>query len=236
MKNKLNCTLIKISVISIFFLSFFCLSHTQEIVEKNEEIKKINLSSQSVKLANDLIQRGVNFLTDNQKPDGSWCEHPGITGLVCIALYNSKTTNNLELKENAIKKGRKYMLYFVQKDGSIWMAGKEREFPVYTTSIVLVALATLNNPEDIEIMKNARKFLLNCQLTQNNPEYPTPEDSDSFGGFSYGPDGPPRSDLSNTQWVLEALYMTEHLDKEPYNNNPEVQKKSKLAWSNAVKF
>lgn len=220
-----------------FIFSLIILFSTNAIFAQDKEQKKNEKISDDVrKAAEEAIQRAVNYLTDNQKPDGSWCEHPGITGLVCMALHNSNSKQNVTIRENAVAKGRKYILYFVQKDGSIWMSGKEREFPVYTTSIALATLAVLGNPEDEQIMRNARKYLQKCQLTKDNENNPVPEDSDLYGGFSYSDDGPPHADLSNTQWALEALYLTDCLDKEPKAKNPEDAKKSDLAWANAVKF
>ncbi len=184
------------------------------------------------------IQKGVNFLTDMQKPDGSWCNHPGITGLACIALHSSGKTQHPAIVAEAVQKGRKYILSMAKKDGSIWLGpeGGARDYPVYTTSICLSSLAIMGNPADEEIMRGARKYLQSCQLTKENPNNPTPEDSDVFGGFSYGNSGPVHADLSNTQWALEALHLTEYLDREPKSRNPEDAKKADLAWSNALKF
>ncbi len=179
----------------------------------NESLKREALAS---------IQRGVNFLTDSQKQDGSWCGHPAITGLVCMALHNSGTKENSEIRKKAVERGREFILKFVQKDGSIWMAGAEKEYPNYTTAIALAALAIINNPSDENVMRAARKYLLSSQ--------------DSSGGIGYGSAGPGKPDLSNTQWALEALYLTEWLDKEPAAKSPDDAKKAELAWSNAVKF
>lgn len=174
------------------------------------------------------IQRGVNFLTDHQQEDGSWCGHPAITGLVCMALHNSHTTDHVEIRKTAVERGRKYILSFIQPDGSIWMAGREREYPNYTTAVSLATLAIIGNPQDEPIMRKARKYLLDSQITdKENP---------NLGGIGYGTSGPGQPDLSNTQWALEALYLTEYLDKEPFTENKEDSKKSDLAWKNAVQF
>ncbi len=229
-----KCKLIK-AVLPVLCAGFACASTLAD----GEEQKKPESAKPDEKILQEAkrsIQKAVNFLTDRQKPDGSWCEHPGITGLVCMALHNCGSTENVEIRNDAVAKGRKYILYFVQKDGSIWMSGKEREFPVYTTSIALAALAVMGNPEDEEVMRNARKYLMGCQLTPDNKDNPTPEDSDVFGGFSYGGSGPVHADLSNTQWALEALHLTDYLDREPKSKNPDDAKKSELAWGNAVKF
>ncbi|MCK5844790.1 MAG: terpene cyclase/mutase family protein, partial [Victivallales bacterium] len=174
------------------------------------------------------VQRGVNYLTDDQEEDGSWMHHPAVTALCAIALHNSGTMENKEVREAAVEKARKFILKFVQKDGSIWMAGQEREYPNYTTACALCALAVINNQADIKVMRAARKYLLGSQVT--DPK------SKSFGGIGYGKSGPGHPDLSNTQWALEALYLTDYLDREPNAKSPKDAKKSDLAWKNAVKF
>jgi squalene-hopene/tetraprenyl-beta-curcumene cyclase len=174
------------------------------------------------------IQRGVNFLTDQQQKDGSWMHHPAVTGLCVMALHNSGSTQNAVIRKEAVKKGLAFIKKFVQKDGSIWLAGQKKEYPNYTTAVALSALAIVGESEDEKVMRNARKFLLNSQVLDNN--------SKNFGGIGYGKSGPANPDLSNTQWALEALYLTEYLDKEPNAKSLADQKKAGLAWKNAVQF
>ncbi len=180
------------------------------------------------KKAREAIQKGVDYLTDTQEKDGSWGHHPAVTSLCAIALHNSGTTRNKVIREAAVEQARKFILKFVQKDGSIWMAGEEREYPNYTTACALCALAVINNPADVKVMRAARKYLIGSQVT--DPKNP------ALGGIGYGKAGPGHPDLSNTQWALEALYLTDYLDKEPNVKSPEDAKKSDLAWKNAVKF
>ncbi len=185
----------------------------------DESLKRETLSS---------IQRAVNFLADKQKSDGSWCEHPAMTGLVCMALHNSGTKENPGIRKEAVEKGRQYILKNVQPDGSIWLAGREKEYPNYSTAICLATLAILGNPEDEEVMRKARKYLLGSQFQDPGSPF--------LGGIGYGSKGPGNPDLSNTQWALEAIYLTDYLDKEPKAKSPEDAKKSDLAWKNAVMF
>jgi squalene-hopene/tetraprenyl-beta-curcumene cyclase len=182
------------------------------------------------------LQRGVNFLTDRQLQDGSWCEHPAMTALACIAIHNSGKMPNFEILKQSVEKGRKYLLSFVQKDGSIWVAGREKEYPNYTTAICLAALAIIGNQEDEAVMKKARKYLLGSQVSETNPSNPSSKDDPFYGGMGYASSGPGRPDLSNTQWALEALYLTDYLDKETHSQDTEDAKKSQLAWKNAVMF
>lgn len=237
MQKKFFVSIVLISIASLCVASEEVKQIEQEKNKSSEpEIKflpgKIDESLKRETLA--AIQRAVNFLTDNQKPDGSWCAHPAITGLVCMALHNSGTKENVAIRKAAVEKGRKYILQFVQPDGSIWLAGREKEYPNYTTAIALATLAILGNPEDEEIMRKARKYLIGSQFSEENKDNPVNKENPFYGGIGYGKAGVP--DLSNTQWALEALYLTEYLDKEPKAKSPEDAKKSDLAWKNAVMF
>ncbi len=207
----------------VFFANFAILAGQDIAVSTEPDIPETLLLE-----ALSSIQRGVNYLTDSQGQDGSWLGHPAVTGLCVMALHNSGTTHNVAIREHAVKKGLSFMRGFVQPDGSIWMAGKEREYPNYTTAVALSALATVGLKEDEEIMRNARRFLVGSQILDEN--------SKDFGGVGYGSKGPGNPDLSNTQWALEALYLTEYLDRESRASSPADREKSELAWSNAVQF
>lgn len=223
------------------------------------------------------IQRGVDYLISEQIPDGSWMQSSAITGLACMSLKLSKTTDKITLRKNAIEKGRQFILRNVQKDGSIG-----RVYKNYTTSICLITLAIINNQEDYQVMKNARHYLLDTQIDEtrlkflkekyteykqiieilkedNNPflaglevdrekllkvygKYKdfasdnTTNTNPFYGGIGYGSGGPSVPDLSNTQWALEALHLTEFLDSESYGATQKQINKSNLAWDKALKF
>ena len=101
-------------------------------------------------------------------------------------------------------------------------------YAVYNTSICLLALATCNRPKDLEIIRKARAYLMGSDAIPKSGNG-VPE-----GGFGYG--AQTRSDLNNTAWALDALYVTNYLDREPHAQNPEAAKQSELAWENAAKF
>lgn len=110
-------------------------------------------------------------------------------------------------------------------------AAVQYEYPVYNTSICLLALATWNRPQDLEIIKKARAYLLGPDVTQDGLPL---ADSALPGGIGYGKNK--RPDLNNTAMALEALHATDYLDREPFNNNPDQAAKADLAWSKALEF
>lgn len=172
-----------------------------------------------------LQSKGSKFLYSRQMEDGAWFRNPAITALAYIGLKDAPSPD-----EAALTKAIAYIAACSQKNGTIIDPRDRRSYPVYSTSICLLALAKANRPQDAKAIRAARDYLLSVD--------PTPEDSDSGqpakAGFGYG--RRKRSDLNNTAWALEALAATDHLDREPLSHNPENAKKSALAWDKALKF
>ncbi len=208
---------------------------TSLVIDNSET--KIPLSL--IKETKTAIQRGTDFLIGEQMGDGSWLKSPAITALVCMALYKSQSTKLNTTTSKVIQLGRSFILNNVQQNGAI---ASDNRYINYSTSICLASLAIMANKNDFEIMRNARHFLINSQITEERliqlkKEYKNFTDNKNFiGGIGYGSEGPTAPDLSNTQWALEALYLTEFLDTENYGASKQDIDKSKLAWKNALLF
>ncbi len=183
------------------------------------------------------MQRGVEFLMKKQDPaNGSWMGDAALTGLAATALRQSPQYAKDDVRK-AVEAARKFMLSVAQANGSF--SGAKPQYVNYTTAVCLSALAIINNPEDVAVMKKARGFLIDLQLDENNKERPTSKDNPFYGGIGYGSGGPDKPDLSNTQWALEALYLTEYLDKDKSSDeklSTGSGKSSDMAWKNAIVF
>ncbi len=173
--------------------------------------------------------KAVKYLLDNQLVNGSWMMQPAITALACIGIADTPDYQRQEVKDK-INKALDFIAASAKPDGTIDRPMGRRSYPVYSTSISLVALAKFNREKDIDIMKKAREYLLSPDVyPEGNPEH-----DPNASGTGYGKRR--RADLSNTAWALEALYVTEHLDREPYNNDPKKAETAKLAWQKALAF
>ncbi len=159
-------------------------------------------------------ERAETWLMKQQETDGSWRSHPGITGLALTALCRGEKP-----PQDAIDRAVKFILSNVRSNGAIYGNNEADKYPNYSTAICAMALLATGKPEVTDIVKNARRFLLGSQFDESEDTKP---DSTSYGGIGYGKRE--RPDLSNTQWALEAIRLTESIED------------SHLHWKKAVTF
>ncbi|MFA6929700.1 MAG: prenyltransferase/squalene oxidase repeat-containing protein [Lentisphaeria bacterium] len=201
----------------------------------------------------ELQRKGAAWLLSRQSEDGSWLGQtgqPAFTALACMGIYACPQYQEPAVK-GQIDKALDYLVAASKPDGGIYGAsgsapdkpkarrggsggdnrGGSASYAVYNTSICLSALAKYNRPQDLAVCKKARAYLLDAQSTEDSQ----PSTGDSAGGTGYGSNRR-RADLSNTAWTLEALHVTEHLDREPFNTNPAQAAKAGLAWEKALQF
>jgi squalene-hopene/tetraprenyl-beta-curcumene cyclase len=194
-----------------------------------------SLSAQEAPPAGDLgqrisamQQRGADFLLSKQLPSGAWMQHPAISALACMGIIDAPQYDQDDVKVK-INRALDFIVGNAQADGSISDPRDRRSYPVYNTSICLIALLRFNRPQDLPIIKKAREYLLSADV------YPEGDaTAQAAAGHGYGRKH--RADLNNTAWALEALYLSEHLDREPFNQDPQAAKKADLAWDKARAF
>jgi squalene-hopene/tetraprenyl-beta-curcumene cyclase len=144
------------------------------------------------------IKRGTTFLVEKeQAADGSFSADvgPAVTALAITALARS----GLPPDDPAVKRGLAYLLSFRQPDGGIYAPGS----PVsnYETSIGLLALAACNRDGSLDAeIKAAAEHLKHLQWDDGEGK---DKADPAYGGAGYGKKS--RPDLSNTQFMIEAL-------------------------------
>jgi squalene-hopene/tetraprenyl-beta-curcumene cyclase len=169
-------------------------------------------------------ERGSAWLVKQQEANGSWRDHSGITGLALTALARSEKPS-----QDAMDRAVKFLLSNVKSNGSIYGGGDTDKYPNYSTAICTMALLATGRPELTETIKNARRFLLESQFDEGeNYDQSNP----SYGGIGYGKRE--RPDLSNAQWALEAIRLTESLETRTGEESPHT--KTRLHWNKAVEF
>jgi squalene-hopene/tetraprenyl-beta-curcumene cyclase len=146
------------------------------------------------------MARGIQFLSDNMKPDGSWENHPGITGIVLLSILKSGNPYKVE-QDPLISKPVNYLLGLQKTNGAIY----DKDLANYCTAIVLEALIAAKDPKNDETIKKARAFLLGIQLDEaQGYESVDP----AYGGIAYSGENK-RADLSNTQTWADAIKAAE---------------------------
>lgn len=142
-------------------------------------------------------ERALNYLRTSQSDDGSWTtkETVGITGLIVTAALRS----GLKPDDPMVDKGLKALKSAIQPDGGIYVP--KSRLQNYETCVALLAFheADRDGRYDAAIA-DAEMFLRKQQWDEDDGK----DKSDpTYGGWGYG--SGTRPDLSNTQFLLDAL-------------------------------
>jgi squalene-hopene/tetraprenyl-beta-curcumene cyclase len=144
------------------------------------------------------IAKGVAYLADEgQAADGSFSAEvgPAVTALAVTALARS----GRPVDDPAVTRGLDYLLSFRRPGGGIHAP----DSPVanYETSIALLALAACNaGGRHDRVIAEAEAFVRGLQWDGGEGKS---VDDPAYGGAGYGKKS--RPDLSNTQFLIEAL-------------------------------
>ena len=142
-------------------------------------------------------QKAVQFLTATQDANGSWTKPDavGISGLVVSSLLHS----GRPVDDPVVAKGLKFLLSSQQPTGGIHAAASRHQN--YETCIALLALSQANADGRYNAaIKRAEDFLRGLQWDAGEG---IETSDDTWGGAGY--DSKQRPDMSNTQFLIEAL-------------------------------
>jgi squalene-hopene/tetraprenyl-beta-curcumene cyclase len=147
------------------------------------------------------LSKGVTWLNNEQNAtSGSWGEadYPALTALALRSTMGHPDLSVVNQFSTNQKKGFSFILSKVQSDGGIYGKG----LACYNTSICMMALLQSKNPEYNDVIKSARRFLVN---QQSDFDQKGKTDNTFDGGVGYGSRWA-HSDLSNTHLAMEALF------------------------------
>ncbi len=153
-----------------------------------------NVSAQSVE---EMQKKAVQFLEVTQAADGSWTslDAVGITGLVTASLLATGKTP----EDAIVKKGLDFLVASQQPTGGIHAPASRHQN--YETCIAMLALADANKDGRFdEVIKKGELFLRGLQWDEGEGIEST---DGAYGGGGY--DSKQRPDMSNTQFLVEAL-------------------------------
>lgn len=142
----------------------------------------------------DVVDKAIKYLTTAQKEGGNFSDNPragepGLTALIASALLR----NGVPADNPVVTKAIKYLESNIQKDGGVYRQGLGN----YMTCLAIMAFKDVNTGGKYDkVIADATKYVKGIQ-----------DDSDPkqlrHGGVGY--DAKSRPDLSNTQFMVEAL-------------------------------
>lgn len=146
------------------------------------------------------ITKAIDHLKANQDEDGSYSKAagPAVTALVTTGvLRHGRSTTDPQ-----VAKALKYLESFAQRNGGICQP--DSRYQNYETCLAVLCFSEANKDGRYDtLLANAEKFLKDLQWDGAEGH---DEASPFYGGAGYG--GSKRPDMSNTQFLLDALKAT----------------------------
>lgn len=197
-------------------------AETQTLVSKQPVAGKVDLST--AKEADAAINRGLDWLAAQQKPDGSWSEgsFPALTALPLWAFAMSDHPRKAEITAKAAK----FIVSCVQPDGGIYrkIPGKGGGLSNYNTALCMLALHLLNDPQYTPVVLKARRFVAAGQHFGSDVY-------DGGMGYDQGT-GRAYTDLSDSVIAYEAMRLTQSAEDLRDKSEAHVD----LDWEAARRF
>jgi squalene-hopene/tetraprenyl-beta-curcumene cyclase len=161
------------------------------------------------------LNKGSAFIAAQQKPDGKYDNHPGITAMAAAALLKVPGQHDKQLP--AAGKALDYLKSLAKPDGGIY----EQMIPHYITSTAVQALVAGGRASDKATIEKARAYLAEHLLDEGEGI----QKSDKFyGGLGYGgtSDGG-MADIISLEYGLRAMKEADLPANDP-------------AWQKAIQF
>ncbi len=156
------------------------------------------LSGETRKKLLDSLNRGAAFILQQQKPDGSFDPHAGITAVATSALMKQPGLSRAKQLER-LNKTLDYLASLAKPDGGIY----QQQIPHYMTAVSVSALVAGGRPQDKAIIAKGRQYLVGAMLDEG--EGLAGKDK-FYGGMSYGGANPDkRADIISLEYGLAAL-------------------------------
>jgi len=146
----------------------------------------------------DSLHRGAAYLKQQQKPDGTWENHPGITAMAVAALLRQPDVGKAETMKT-VGRTLDYLHGLAKPDGGIYV----KEIPHYITATAIMAMVDGGRAEDKPLIDKGRRYLAEHILDEGEGVQP----SDKFyGGLGWGglSDGG-RADIISMEYGLRAM-------------------------------
>ena len=187
-----------------FPLTALCLSASLAspvpmIAQSPPDARPQSLSPQTRAKLLDSLDRAATYLRQQRAADGTWENHPGITGLAATALMKMPNADRAKTVAELTSTLDK-IAGLAKPDGGIY----DKMVPHYVTAISVMTLVTAGRPQDRPIIEKAREFLADRMLDEGEG---VARSEKWYGGMGYGasrPDGR-QADIISLEYALRAL-------------------------------
>jgi squalene-hopene/tetraprenyl-beta-curcumene cyclase len=145
----------------------------------------------------DISAKAIKFLATQQAEDGSYSRQagPAVTALVTTAILKHGRTP----QDPVVAKGLEYLEQFVHDDGGIYQPDSTHKNYETCLAVLCFNAANVDGRYDA-LLSKANAFIKELQWDEGEDADPS---NFAYGGAGYG--SHKRPDLSNTQFMLDAL-------------------------------
>ena len=158
------------------------------------------LTAETQRKLTESLAKAEDYLRKQQKADGTWEDHPGITALAATALLRQPGTSRAKQLET-VGKTLDTLRNLAKPDGGIY----DKTIPHYITAVSTMALVAGGRPQDRPIIERARVYLAENLLDEGEGVKPN---EFWYGGMGYGgttrADGR-RADIISLEYALRAM-------------------------------
>jgi squalene-hopene/tetraprenyl-beta-curcumene cyclase len=162
------------------------------------------LTAETQKRLLESLNKAETYLRQQQKPDGTWENHPGITALAATSLLRQPGASRARQLET-VGKTLDTLAKLAKPDGGIY----EKTIPHYITAVSVTALVAGGRAQDRPVIDRARKYLVENMLDEGEGVKPN---EFWYGGMGYGgttrADGR-RADIISLEYALQAMRESE---------------------------
>src|SRR5260370_284360 len=128
----------------------------------------VGLSAETRQRLMESLQRGAAFLSQKQKPNGNWENHPGIDAMVATAILRQPGAERQKLLSST-GKALDALAKLAKPDGGIY----EKDIPHYITAVSIMALVAGGRPQDRPLIEKGREYIAGHILDEGEGVPPT---------------------------------------------------------------
>jgi squalene-hopene/tetraprenyl-beta-curcumene cyclase len=146
------------------------------------------------------LTKAEAYLRSQQKPDGTFDAHPGVTALAATAILKQPGASRAQQLQ-VVGRTLDFLAKMAKPNGGIYDAA----IPHYMTAVSSTALVAGGRPQDRQIIERARAYLVENMLDEGEG---VKRDEFWYGGMGYGgttrADGR-RADMISLEYALGSM-------------------------------